>query len=127
MGFQPGRGWTVAAFAAYPFQIELPYLLLGRHRERMTSQAFGRSCGVADSQDPSHTLRDRVIEAVKGFEVGVFGHPGAVLILQNKSEGAWLYATVARASAAGSRANVFSRWHRRRLFLRPSLGPGDVG
>ena len=97
----------MAAFTAHSFHIKIPELKFRCDDQRVAGQAFGRSRRIVDSQKAAYALRDGIVEAVQCFEVGIFGHPGAVFVLQDARERAWLHASVASRRAARTGTDIF--------------------
>lgn len=97
----------MAALTAHSFDIKIPELKFRRDDQRMAGQALGRRRRIADSQKAAHALGHGIVEAMKRFEVGIFGHPGAVFVLQDARQGTRLHASVASRRAARTGADIF--------------------
>ena len=107
---QPTRCRTVAMFATDAVaDIEGLGALLGRDRERVTSQTFlilvGRRLQV---QNPPHADRDVVRQDLVSTRMFVLSRPNAVFVLRNAEKGLGKNAAVATASRAASGPGVLT-------------------
>src|SRR5215469_11055548 len=98
----------MAAFAAHSFHVKIPDLQFRRDDQGVAGQAFRRSRRIADAQKAAHALGHGIVEAVKRFEVGIFGYPGAVLVLQDGRQRARLHAPMASSRAARTWTHIFA-------------------